>query len=293
MHTFIYTIWTFGKVIGIVLFSYVVTVFNPNFAFAQEEKYEIKQYEAILTLNDGSTDVDVQLNITYDVFATPKSKGFKYIGSFEPSNLRAFEDRGRIAVLHTKKRENLVTWFFPTPFVGEKSVRVEFTLPDALRSAKHTNSLSLPWLGVFRVPIRHSIFRIVFPANVRPQIRSASAHYALSQDENGKTIALFTQSPLIRKDLYIEFAPIIAKNPYWRFKELAASADDFIENADWEAIGMFAFIVSFFSLGFMARRARSKASGGNCGFGACSGSSGSCSGGGGCGGGGCGGGCGG
>ena len=277
------------RFLWLVVFGALLGVHLP--LFAATARYDIERYIATLELHEGSADADVALDITYDIFDGEKSDGFKYVGTYEPVNLRGVDDEGRpMAVSLRRYRENQVYWSFPPVHSGRKSVMIQFTLRDVLRGTKESNVLSAPWIGVFKVPVREAEYHVVFPSRMTPTIQSMTPAHAQSTVLDGKAALVVAQSPLTQPALSIRFAPGLVANSSKTASEVMNSASN-AWNDWWPFLALFGIggLLIWGIVNSAKYRSGSGSGagwwGGGCGGGGC--------GGGGCGGGGCGGGCGG
>lgn len=172
-----------------------------------EPRYEIAAYTASLNLKEGSNDVDVELDITYDVFEGVKSDGFKYVGTYEPVNLRGFDEAGKaVWVVLRRHRENQVYWTFPEVRSGKKRVVIRFTLRDVLATAGPERTLSAPWIGIFKVPVRRAEYRVIFPLGFSPKIHGATPGNSEKSMENGRLVLRWIQEPLTQKSVSVRFS---------------------------------------------------------------------------------------
>ena len=174
----------------------------------QEPRYEVANYIGTLTLKEGSPDIDVELDVTYDVFEGVKSDGFKYVGTYEPSHLKGFDDAAKsVRVVLRRHRENQVYWVFPGVRSGKKRVVIQFTLHDVLTGTKAENLLSAPWIGIFKVSVRHAEYKIVFPGGVNPEIQSTTPNGFERTVVDGKIVLRLIQEPLTERAVSVRFAP--------------------------------------------------------------------------------------
>lgn len=173
----------------------------------QEPRYEVANYVGTLTLKEGSPDIDVELDITYDVFEGVKSDGFKYVGTYEPSHLKGFDDAGKsVRVVLRRHRENQVYWVFPAVRSGKKRVVIQFTLQDVIAGTKTENVLSAPWIGIFKVPVRRAEHKIVFPSGVNPEIQATTPSGFERTVIDGRVVLRLIQEPLTERAISVRFA---------------------------------------------------------------------------------------
>ncbi|MGC9971502.1 MAG: hypothetical protein ABSE56_13035 [Bryobacteraceae bacterium] len=235
------------------------------------QDYEISRYFASFRLIPGSADVDVQLDITYDILAGQKSDGFKYTGDYEPVNARGTDDRGgSIPVVVEHRREYMVYWTFPPVGLAQKGVSIQFRLRDVLSGTRSGgNLLSADWVGVFKIPVRRAVYEVVFPPGIVPPVPEG---FSRSQ-VGGCEVFTLIQKPLTQRKLSLRFTP-----------GLVDAARNRHPDPEWFLVfvifGVIVALVLGLQLAASTRGESGGLSGGGCG-------------GGGCGGGGCGGGCGG
>ena len=250
-------------------------------AAAQETRYEISYYDVTLTLSDGSADAEVELDVTYDVLEGVKSDGFKYVGLFQPVDVRAVDERGaplRVGV--EREREYLLRWVFPPVRGGSQRVIVRFRLRDVLSGTRAGgNELSAPWIGVFRVPVRRAAYTVIFPPGFRPELRGRGAAKFTRRRVGSQESLVLLQEPLTQRDLLLRFTPGLVDHSQPAMEGPPET---------WPVMTVFGVAMVGLLAAVARRRYRGAGTGwsdGGCGGGGC--------GGGGCGGGGCGGGCGG
>lgn len=176
---------------------------------ARGASYEIERYIATFELAEGTADVDVTLDITYNVRSGPKSGGFKYVGDSEVDMARASDERGPIRLQVRHQRETLLEWFFDPIAKGRKRVMIRFrsrgllagTVPDG-------NRLSAPWAGVFRVPVRDAVCRVSLPGDAPRQVTTpnSSGQPCPMEEVGGRLVVTLNQSQLQAGgiDLHIE-----------------------------------------------------------------------------------------
>lgn len=163
---------------------------------------------------------------------------------------------------------------------------IQFTLRNVLTGTSTSNTLSAPWIGIFKVPVRYAVYNIVFPTGLAPDIRRMTpGDYSRTSDPEGRVVLRATQSPLTQRELVVQFSPgIVAMAPSNYQATSQVEVDDF---GTVLLLSLFGIIIAAIvgMLNYNKRKyGRWLTSGGSSGGGC---------GGGGCGGGGCGGGCGG
>lgn len=255
--------------------------------------YVVEQYGLTAIVSPGSSNVAVELDITYRVGATPKADGFKYVGHGTVRNLRCVDGAGntlRSALF--QEREQKITWYFAPVTNARQRVVVQFTLDGAVGMGEDGEVLSLPWAGVFRVPVEKARYEVVFNGSTAPRIIGyAPASFRQENSAAGLTL-IADQSPLDDRAIKITFGPEWGgSQALQRRTERHVDGDEGRSSsaAGWVAFFIVASVVVVIAL--VIHNVNKKGSGGDgSGSGGCSGSS---CGGGGCGGGGCGGGCGG
>jgi hypothetical protein len=179
-------------------------------AVAAAADYEISDYTATFTLIQGSPDVRVELDITYHILAGTKADGFKYVGDFEPFGLQGTDGRGNSIPVGIKRlRENQVYWIFPEAGPGYQRVVVTFGLRSALEGKRSSgNTLDMPWVGVFRVPVRRAVYKVVFPPGLTLQVSGARGFSRFTA--GGSQVLSYEQEPLTAQTLDLSFTPGIA-----------------------------------------------------------------------------------
>jgi hypothetical protein len=135
---------------------------------------EISNYVARFELSEGSASADVTLDITYHVLSGEKSEGFKYVGDYEPANVRVVDETGAsIAWSVQSRREYQISWTFPPVGSGYKRAIVRFRLPGVLKGSREEgNEIDAEWAGVFKMPVRRAVYEVVFPPGVSPKVKA-------------------------------------------------------------------------------------------------------------------------
>lgn len=270
----------------------IAGLFLSLFNLSADPQYEIDQYVATFTLTQSSPHVAVELDITYEIFAGEKSDGFKYVGHYEPTNVRGVDAEGRpIHVSVRRYRENQIYWSFPAVVgPGTQRVIIHFTLHNALWGNAALNTLSAPWVGVFKVPVRHASYRVVLPLKLTPsQVQSMWPEPHTTQvDFQGRTVLRADQNALSERELLVRFTPGIVVSAQSTATPSTFTSDGFKGFAN---LLMLLFFIGYLGLWTYNRYRRQHGLSTMGGCGSTSSSGGGC--GGGCGGGGCGGGCGG
>ena len=189
-----------------LVFSFVFLMFGGCTA-QPEPRYEIAAYIGSLILKEGSADIDVELDVMYDVFEGVKSDGFKYVGSYEPSHLRGVDETGKpIRVVLRRHRENQIYWTFPGVRGGKKRVVIQFTLRDVLADTGVGRVLSAPWVGIFKVPVKHAEYKVIFPPGFNPKIQNTTPANFERVVANGRVILKLIQEPLTERAISIRFS---------------------------------------------------------------------------------------
>ena len=251
---------------------------------AETNDYSIARYELTVETTAGSDDVRVTLDITYDIRSGTKFGGFKYIGSYQAVGLSGRDGSGvPIPVSLVPQRETRIDWTFP-PVTGpaRKSVIVTFTIPNALTGSRRSNTFVADWAGIFRVPVRYAVYRLIFPDGTDRTV-SGVPRDLRSTMRGGRRSVEVEQEPLAEQSFRVTFAPGIAEG-----SALPAMTPSGTPMKLFLVIALFIVLLAVLS----SSSRRSRRDGSSWSTSSCAGSS-SCGGGGGCGGGGCGGGCGG
>lgn len=256
---------------------------------ARAATYEIVDYTATFRLRAADTpDVDVSLDLEYEVTQGTRGSGFKYTGPWRPYAAHGHDGRGRpLQVTVSRQREYRLDWTYPEPLHGRGRAHLEFVLEGALAATGDgANVLTAPWVGVFGVPVRRSRFVVVFPDSSRREITGTSGN--MITDAEDRQAWIREQSPLRERELRLTFRPGLTT------KNLRVPGEHANSKSDGDDILAGAIVVAIISaaiggLAWAQRKGYIKKSSGSD---ANTFWAGGC-GGGGCGGGGCGGGCGG
>ena len=214
-----------------------------SLAFGEEPQVEIKNYEATITLLDRDDDINVMLEITYDIMAGVKSGGFKELGSERPTNIMGNEENALLAVELLWDKSYRLAWRFTPQETGEKKIRINFKLQDVLTSQGQANVLNLPWIGKFKTPVRHAVYRIVFPIGLDPGIKDASSQYHIAQDNFGRSVVTVESlAPKIPESFRIVFSPAIVD-----VSPVFSSAQHFLESHRLKIVMAFVVLLFFVS----------------------------------------------
>jgi hypothetical protein len=265
---------------------------EPGRAQERESSYVISNYELTFELMDGRSDAHVTMDITYRIDSGSKSDGFKFIGNFEPRDLSGTEIGGpamRMSVEH--QRETRIVWQFTPTGRGEKRIRIDFSIADAVAGPRAQNTLRADWAGVFRVPIERARYRLVLPSDWTGE-RIVTTPTSFSRDTTrGRPTIDVEQAPLTETSFAATFSPGVIDRPLALLSSTRSRAGN--SNAGPVLAGILAVGAVIFLIVVGATAKRGKRVGGRS-TSSCAGgsscSSSSCSSG--CGGGGCGGGCG-
>lgn len=238
---------------------------------APAEECEVASYIARFELSEGSASADVTLDITYHVLSGEKSEGFKYVGDYEPANVRVMDEKGTPipSGVHSR-REYQIWWKFPPVGPGRKRVIVQFRLPGVLEGTRtEGNRVEADWAGVFGIPVRRAVYEVVFPPGVSPAVKDAKFRRTRAGSQE---VWSWEQAPLERERLSVRFTP-----GFTDVVEEPMSGGSLL--APLGALGLAVVLIGFV-IKYSGRGTGGGSADGGCG-------------GGGCGGGGCGGGCGG
>ena len=254
--------------------------------------YAVEEYRAAFAVPATGDHADVTLDILYDIGSTPKAEGFKFVGTGPVTNLVAHDDRGAVVRCETRQmRETRISWHFDPVANARKRIIVSFRLPGALQRDGSTLTLDAPWAGVFRVPVRHARYEIIFPPRTSPRILSSTPGGGI-ESLQGALVFIARQSPLSEKRFAVSFdsgGPHVTRPEIQPKRAIPAtprterSSDTYAsilrEHIPVVVVSMVIFFILFNFFRVMTRKGGTGSSGG------CSSSS--------CSGGGCGGGCGG
>ncbi|MEO5358313.1 MAG: TIGR04222 domain-containing membrane protein [Nitrospirae bacterium YQR-1] len=173
---------------------------------------KLDNYEAIFEIipNSGGQykDIAATLNMTF-VTDTRFSNGFKFVGSNYISEVRAMDETGDIGVEVQKLNEYKITFRFPEIVHGKKKITLNFKIHDALSSGIFSNTLNLPWVGKWKIPVNMSRYVVVFPENFT--YKNVSSNLLTSEETtiNGKPAIAFPQSNVTETSLSMSFKPLI------------------------------------------------------------------------------------
>lgn len=153
-----------GAVACSTLFLLVTAAPATRVAASQETTdYVVTNYELTISLQSGTAVGDVTMDLTYAIRSGTKSEGFKYIGTLSPTALEGSEDDGRpMRVSVERQRETLIRWRFTPSGVGNKHVRVRFSIP-VLSGDDGASNFNAPWAGIFKVPVERAVYRLLLP----------------------------------------------------------------------------------------------------------------------------------
>lgn len=194
------------------IFLVILTLGGIARVYCDNVQSEIKNYEATITILDKNDAVDVGLEITYSRLEGGKSSGFKDFGFQRPTKIIGNDDKGLFPVQLIRKKGYKIAWSIPPQDSGEKKIRIKFKLLDVLTSKGQSNVLSLPWVGAFQTPVRHVLYRIIFPVGFEPIFQEVSCEHKVSQDSFGRTILTIEGShPSIPESLTVVFSPAIVE----------------------------------------------------------------------------------
>ena len=273
--------------IGRVLFLLALTCLCSS---AQDtEDYDISRYVLSFETRANSPDVDVTMDITYAIRSGTKASGFKFVGYYHIANPSGKDESGNaIRVWVDKQRETRLNWSFAPAGRGEKRITLWFTIPSALSGDLQSNALNVAWAGIFRVPVRDAMYRLVLPDDSERSFKAPGS--AIVSVEDGRRVMEVHQIPLRNTAFQVEFSPGLVRNQATAMAVAQTPPSWDSQVVGWIFLGM--IVLGFIWIMRRAQRARGYSGWGNSsGTSSCAGAS-SC-GGGGCGGGGCGGGCGG
>jgi len=159
--------------------------------------YEVANYDLAFTLDDASPNAQVTMDLTYQVGKTPKKDGFKFVGNGRVSHLACFDAQGKpLECRVVQLREAKLEWYFPAVRDVRQQVRVTFVLEGFVHQSGNERRIDVPWAGVFRVPVRAAIYRVILPSGGNVEVTQAQPA-AYHKDRTGQNdVFVFRQSPL-------------------------------------------------------------------------------------------------
>ena len=196
--------------IALFVFSLLLAVTTAVRSAADTEDYSIDNYELTVQSQAGSTSVRVTMDITYRIRSGTKSTGFKYIGNYEVEQLSGQDSEGRVIKTWTDhQRETRVNWSFAGAGPGLKRVILTFTIPNAITNgSSNENRFEADWAGVFKVPVKTSVYRFVFPDNAARNVVCTPSEYSIRERNNCRSIEM-TQAPFHNATFEMTFWPRI------------------------------------------------------------------------------------
>jgi hypothetical protein len=180
---------------------------------AQEtEDYSIDDYELTFESSNGSSSLLVTLDITYLIKSGKKSTGFKYIGNSEVTQTTGRDGDGKpIRTWVEYQRETRLNWSFPPAGPGRKRLIISFTIANVITNAGDSNEFSAEWAGFFKVPVKRSIFRFVFPDNANRSVVVSPTNY-FAREQSGRRAIEVSQIPLKQPSFELSFSPRIVNS---------------------------------------------------------------------------------
>jgi hypothetical protein len=125
--------------------------------------YVVTNYELTISLQSDTFVGDVTMDLIYAIRSGTKSEGFKFLGNLTPIDLRGTEDDGRpMRMSVERQRETLIRWRFTPSGIGDKHVRVRFSVP-LLNGDDAASTFNAPWAGIFKVPVERAVYRLLLP----------------------------------------------------------------------------------------------------------------------------------
>ncbi len=240
-------------------------------AYADSSDYSIEYYRAAFTLAENGADVRVRLEILYRVGTTPKSDGFKYVGTRWIKDVACIDGSGKVLQCEVgHEREAKITWHFPEVRNARQAVVVEFTMADALDADGELCTLNVPWAGMFRVPVRNAVYEFAIPSVKKPVVPEAGPGKTYLSEKGGWTIVSRTQSPLADRSFFVEFK--YKDSSCALSRNVSRSLVDTIKDYA-HFILIFLWAVPFWIIGILNRKKSGSLSGGDggCGGGGCGG----------------------
>ena len=278
---------TAGVAVGLLLLLFPASLLRA----AETQDYDISHYTVSFDTREGSADVRVEMEITYRIRSGTKSTGFKFIGSHSAVNLTGRGADG--TPLHAwvdRAGETRLNWSFDPAGPGEKKIVLTFDIPGALTGSRDSNTLNISWAGLFRIPVRDAVYRLILPDDSERAISAGTG--ALIRVEGGRRIVEIRQDRIERQTFRVTFAPGLADNQRRSTQPSSQRGNSERRIFLMMLVIILGILVFFVILALLASKRAGGKKGSESGlFSSCAGAS-SC-GGGGCGGGGCGGGCGG
>jgi hypothetical protein len=177
---------------------------------AETDDYSIDNYELTVESQAASSTVLVTMDITYRIRSGRKSTGFKYIGNYEVEELSGTDADGKaIKTSIEHQRETRINWSFAPAGPGTKRIILTFKVPNAVTNgSRDSNRFEAEWAGVFKVPVRQSVYRFVFPDNVHRNVVCTPADYTARERNNRRSIEM-TQAPFKNATFEMTFWPRI------------------------------------------------------------------------------------
>lgn len=174
--------------------------------------YVISDYELTIELQPGSTAVRATMDLAYQIRSGTKSEGFKYIGNLEPIELTGTEIDGRpMRMSVERQRETLIRWrFTPLSGPGIKRVRVSFTIAGALTGTIDESVFRAGWAGVFKVPVRRAVYRLVLPPRWEEDGITSQPSRFTRTTYSGRDAIEVAQRPLRDSAFVVTLRPAIA-----------------------------------------------------------------------------------
>jgi len=188
------------------------------FKTADNIDYYIENY--LVYLDVKGSNIDVQINITYNVLSGIKTDGFKrfvkpgfYGGYIEENSIKIYDDDNLILMksyrVFTRDDHEYMEISFKHPgFRGLKTISINFTLMDWIIENIGQTHIELTNIGKLEVNVVKAKYIILFPEDYTPEtIKYSESGFYKQTVSNGRHKFVFMQNDPISSDITIICIP--------------------------------------------------------------------------------------
>lgn len=168
-------------------------------------QYDVTSCLVTFYVQKDSSDIQVNLDVTYNNWAGKKSAGFRWLGNYDVTDYTCFDGTGKqLETYVAGEQSKTLVWYFPEFEAGTQRIVAKYTVKGDLKKDGDLNTLSAPWAGVWRIPVHLLRCEVVFPEGTEPLVQAISPQaygykkeqrdgtWVVTQEQEPETVSAFS-----------------------------------------------------------------------------------------------------